>query len=304
MTVCPCCGEKFEGDLLAGCPACGAQAVGGPLAQPEFMLPSYGRAALVGAAGAILCLTLLAGTIAALLKNSPLKFDFWTIVAAGETAAWSLKWLALPALLIALWSGVRLNATIRRSPLRFAGARFAHGGLIASAFVGVLIIGLIGATVPERLRQHQRGVDAGIEAYGNTFVRAQLEYRARFGRVPESLADLQNSIPDTDGSLAAALKGLDSTAYKPSADLASVPLKSKSRSLRGSALRKASMSNTGDDLPGEGLSFTNYELRLPGEDQKLNTDDDWFVRDGVVVKPTVATSQTAPAVSSGIPNSH
>jgi hypothetical protein len=268
------------------------------------MLPSYGRAALVGAVGAILFATLLVSTIAALLKNSPLKFDFWTIVAAGETAAWGLKWLALPALLFALWSGVRLAATIRNSPLRFAGARFAYGGLIASAFVGFLMLGLIGATVPERLRQHQRGVDAGIEANGNTIHRAQLEYRARYGTLPASLEDLQQRLPDADGSLAAALKGLDSTAYKPSADLASVPLKSKSRSLRGSALRKVSMSNAGDDLPGEGLSFTNYELRLPGEDQKLNTDDDWFVRDGVVLKPIIATSPVAPAVSSGIPNSH
>jgi hypothetical protein len=31
------------------------------------------------------------------------------------------------------------------------------------------------------------------------------------------------------------------------------------------------------------MSFTNYDLRLPGEDKVLNTDDDLIVRDGLVM---------------------
>ena len=56
MTICPCCGEKFDGELSDGCVACGARAVGPPLARPERELPSYGHALAVSAAGVVLLL--------------------------------------------------------------------------------------------------------------------------------------------------------------------------------------------------------------------------------------------------------
>ena len=31
------------------------------------------------------------------------------------------------------------------------------------------------------------------------------------------------------------------------------------------------------------MSFTNYELRLPGKDKKRNTEDDLVVRDGLIL---------------------
>ena len=54
--------------------------------------------------------------------------------------------------------------------------------------------------------------------------------------------------------------------------------------LRGEVIRKASMSIPVADHGG--ISFTNYELRLPGEDKILNNDDDLMVCDGLVMTLT------------------
>lgn len=294
MTVCPCCGFKFEGDLQDGCTGCGARAIGAPLAPPERELPFYGRALFVGMLGAILLGTFLVTTIVALFAQVPFSLGFWSVVGAAETAAWQLKWAALPLTLIALWPGVRICASIRRAPVRFGGGRLAHGGLAALILVVVMFAAFIGATVPERLRQRQRGLEAGIQARLWTFQRAQLQYRARFGTFPADLDDLRKLLPDPDGSIAAAVNGLDINNYKPSGSFAALPSKPKSRTLRGAALRKASATGGTDDSPTESISFTNYELRLPGDDKKLNTKDDWIMRDGLVIKPAQALDQSAP----------
>lgn len=295
MTVCPCCGFKFEGDLYDGCQSCGAQAVGAPLAPPERELPFYGRAFFVGAIGFGLLTTFIVSTIVALFARVPFSVDFWSLVGAAETAAWQMKWVGLPVGLFALWASVRLCAGIRREPVRFAGGRLAHSGLASLALVVVLFVTLIGASVPERLRQHQRGLEAGHQARLWTFQRAQLEYRSRFGTYPTDVKDLLVRLPDPDGSIAAAIGQLNASNYKPSSDLAALPSKPKSRQLRGAALRQASTSASADDSPTtESISFTTYELRLPGEDKKLNTADDWIMRDGMITKPANALDQTPP----------
>jgi hypothetical protein len=57
-------------------------------------------------------------------------------------------------------------------------------------------------------------------------------------------------------------------------------------SMRPAALRRA------EEMPAERLVFTNYTLRLPGRDKRLGTDDDLFVRDGMIGRPPV---EEAPA---------
>src|SRR5438067_1537880 len=147
MTVCPCCGFKFEGDLQRdGCKSCGARAVGPPLSRPAHELPFYGRA-----------------------------------LSAAETAAWRLKWIALPVILLTLWASSLICASIRRNPKRFAGSRIAHTGLTAAALVTVMIATFIGITIPERLRQRQLGLEAATSARLYTMHRAFLEYRALYG---------------------------------------------------------------------------------------------------------------------------
>jgi hypothetical protein len=278
-----------------GCTACGAQSVGEPLAQPEYLLPFYGRAFFVTTVGALMLLVFLGSTIAALFQRSHLSFDFWSIVAAAETAAWRLKWFALPIAPLALWSTLRVCATLRREPTRFNGLRFAHTGLAVSALVILMFATCIGVTIPERLRQRQLGIEAGQEAVGYTFKRAMVEYRLRYKTLPSDLYELKDKLPDADGSIAAMLADIDPSGYRTWTLQASLPPK-KSRSLRGAAIRTVSAST--DDSPGEGVSFTDYEMRLPGEDKILNTDDDWLVRNGVVTKPSPSNAQMTGASSS------
>ena len=299
MTICPCCGFKFIGDLRAGCIACGARAVGEPLARPEHELPSYGRALFVGAVGALLLIAFLAATLSALLTLPTFSLNTGSIVAAAESAAWRLKWIALPVTLVALWSGVRICASIRRAPGRFMGVRLAYGGLTTSALVAVLIATFIGVTIPERLRLRQRGIEATYRAQLYTIARAQLEYRLRYGTLPATLEDLRDRerIPDPDGSIAAALVGVASNSYKSWSVQARLP-EAKSRKQRGTALRRVSLSPSADDMPDEGVTFTNYELRLAGEDKVMGTDDDWMVRDGMIVRPADLALQASPASAS------
>jgi hypothetical protein len=286
LIICPCCGLKFEGDLSVGCTGCGARSVGPPLARPEHELPSYGRALLVTISGALLLATFLASTAFALYEQDTFSLAFWSVVAAAQTAAWRLKFLALPAALLAVWVSLALCRSIRHEPGRFIGSRLAHMGLGSSALAALLIITFIGITVPERLRQRQRGIDAGIYAEGYTIQRALLEYRARYGTYPTDMKDLRERLPDPDGRLAAALNAVDIRGYTPRADLASALPKAKTRRGRPAQIRRAALDASTDDSLEEKVSFTNYELRLPGEDKILNTEDDWLMRDGVILKPS------------------
>jgi hypothetical protein len=234
--------------------------------------------------------TFLVSTMVALFERGSASFGFWTIMGAAETAAWRLKWVAIPAALFAIWTGALICRSIRRNPQRFLWARVARSGLWSAVTVAVLIATLISITVPERLRQRELRQEASIYAQGYTIQRALLDYRARYGTLPATLDELRR-LPDLDSSIATALVGIDSTAYSPGAELAALP-KKKSRSLRGSALRNASLRTT-DDAPEGGLSFTRYELRLPGPDNKMGTEDDWAMRDGVITKPVELDKQQA-----------
>ena len=290
MTVCPCCGFKFEGDLQTdGCGSCGARAVGPPLSRPLRELPSYGRALLVGVMGGVMLVTFLVSTVIAIFERSPVSLRFWSLMGAAETAAWRLKWVAIPATLLALWVGSTVCRSIRRNPKRFIWGRVAHGGLWAIVTVAVLMVTLIGITVPDRLRQIEFRQEASIYAQGYTIQRALLDYRARYGTLPSTLDELRR-LPDADRSIASALAGIEASAYSPGADLAALPKKKSRAPRRGAALRNASLRST-DDAPEGGLSFTKYELRLPGPDNKLGTEDDWTMRDGVILKPAKTEEQ-------------
>jgi hypothetical protein len=236
----------------------------------------------------------LAQTVAARLQDGPLSFSFWSWVAAGETAAWRLKWIAIPVTLLVVWGGSRVYRSMMQTPSRFVGLKLARRGLLASAFVSLMIATLIGVTGPERLRQRRDGIESGVNAMGYTLGRAFLEYRERYGTFPSDVSDLKE-LPDPDGSIAAALAA-GYAGYKPSgSELAELPAKEKSRTLRGAVIRTVSASSTNDDPPGIGVSFTNYDIKLPGEDKTLGTDDDLLLRDGVVMKASEAATRTTPA---------
>ena len=297
MTICPCCGFKFEGALSTGCTGCGARSVGEPLPRPDRELPSYARSLILAVTGSVMVVVFLIETIIALVQRS-FSFSLWSLIAASETAAWRLKWVAIPATIFVLWCSRKVYRSMLQSPERFCGFRIARTGLAASAIVPVLIAVLIGVTVPERLRQRAEAAEAGTVVVGRTIDRAIFEYRMQFERLPSDLNDLKQ-LPDADGSIAAALAVIDvesnPTAYKPTADVAA---SQKPQSFRGAALRKASL-NSDDNSMSEGLAFTNYEIVIPGPDKIRGTEDDMILRDGIITKasespkPIISTSASA-----------
>ncbi|HBB89132.1 MAG TPA: hypothetical protein DC047_16115 [Blastocatellia bacterium] len=240
--------------------------------------------------GALLVLVFVTQTFVALTQFSArgaksnlaflsmIPFDGWSWLAAGETAAWRLKWIAIPLAIFVFLFGRKLYRSIAASPDRFCGVRYARRGLIASLAVPVLILILIGITVPTRLEYRQLGIEAGLNAQARRIDRALDEYRATFGTLPDNISDLKQ-LPDADRSLATALSSLDVSGYRPSAELAAVP--KKPQKLNGAVIRNASISGADESIT-ERLSFTNYELLLPGADKVLGTEDDLILRDGIV----------------------
>ena len=293
MTICPCCGSKTNGDWSQGC-ACGAQSVGEPLPRPEHELPSYARALVLAASGSLMVLTLVVQTVNAFLQKVPTSktyseafalvrvaaVDALRWLAAAETAAWQLKWVAIPVTLLVVFGSRKLYRSVQESPDRFCGLRHARFGYIASAAVPLMILILIGATVPDRLKQRSDRIDAQNKAIGYGFDRVSFQYKRQFGTYPADTDDLKR-LPDPDGSIAALLKEIEGAEYKASAEVAAVPTKKPQR-LRGAVIRNASLDT--EEPMNEGLSFTDYELRLPGYDKQLGTDDDVIVRDGIVDK--------------------
>lgn len=296
MSICPCCGDKINGDLrVESCHACGAFAIGPPLAQPDRLLPSFGRALAIGGSGALLLLVLLCGTITALFEKQPLSFEFWNVMGAAETAAWRLKWLTFPLALFALWAGGRVCARIAADPLRFAGLRLARAGFAMSAIVAASIALLIGVTVPARLRQQELAARAAQNAVAYEVSRVLLEYQTQFGSIPRTAEDLSR-LPDPDGAVARVAGVIDAGQYEPEAAIAALPnANTKTRGRRASAV-KAQPASLRDNLAAvpEGLSFTNYRLVLPGADQKLGTADDITLRDGIIFP----NAPPAPALNS------
>jgi len=295
VTICPCCGSKSTGDWSNGC-ACGARRVGEPLPRPEHELPSYARALVLAVSGTLMMLVLVAQTVNAFAQKLPTSktyseafavvrvssVDFWSWVAAAETAAWQLKWIAIPLTLIVFCGARKIYGSIKQSPERFCGLRYARSGFVASAAVPLIITILIGITVPERLELRNDGIEAGHKALGYGFERLLFQYKQEFGSYPSHKEDLKR-LPDRDGSIASLLKDIEAAEYKASAEVAAVPTKKPQR-LQGAVIRNASL--TEEEPISESLSFTNYELRLPGHDKQLFTDDDLVVLDGIVHKAT------------------
>ena len=290
MINCPSCGSNFEGDLRLGCPSCGARSVGPPLARAEHQLASYGRAVIVSAGGVAMSGVFLASFIIALIEFKGFPPRFGSIINAGEVASWRLKWAMLPVAIIVLWGGARLIRSIKQDPSKFIGLRAARLGFVASALVTLMFATLIGVTIPERLRQRQVRIDASIYSRAYTINRAQLTYRELHGFIPapDDLINELKTLPDPDGSIAEALLNLDVSAYQPGTIVASTTSKGKPLAMRGNGIRSASTNSVPATDHG-GMSFTNYDLRLPGEDKVLNTDDDLIVRDGLVL--TVSENQ-------------
>ena len=286
MIICPACGSSFEGQLCLGCPACGARAVGPPLARPEHQLVSFGPAILAALGGGLMLIGFLASTTVVWIVSKGAALDVGTIIAAGQTAAWQLKWISVPIAMAVIWGGSRSLRMIRMSPANFGGMRIARSGFNAAILATLLVATLIGVTVPERLRRREWAKQAAEKAQAYTLSRAMLQYRELHGKLPsqEEMFTQLRTLPDPDGSIAEALGRVPLDGYEATTVLAAA---SKSKTIaRGGALRNVSLTSTAD---APAVSFTNYQLHLPGADNKINTEDDLIIRDGLVM--TVAEFQ-------------
>jgi len=302
--------DSSRPDGYPACQSCGARSVGEPLPRPEHELPSYGRSLVLAVTGSLMVLIFVMQTVIAAAQlstrsvpttvtlSSIIPFDFWdytTWLAGAETAAWRLKWVMIPFTLLVLFASRKLYRSIQQSPARFCGLRYARRGFLATAAVPVLVLILIGITVPTRLKHRQWGIEAAESANAYRYDRGLEEYREVFGTLPSVASDLRR-LPDPDGSIAAALDNLDTSGYRPTADLAAMPNK-KPQQLRGAVIRNASISSA-DDPPNERLSFTNYELPLPGPDKIMGTEDDLILRDGVIYKASEMPRRNATTAAS------
>jgi hypothetical protein len=298
LTICPCCGAKVCIDLrVEPCAACGAFAVGAPLARPEFELPAYGLTSAVAAAGALVALVFVVATVFALFAQKPVSLSLWSVVASAETAAWRLKFVLLPLALLASYAGARALAHVSRTPERFVLARFALGGLSTSALVAVAMLALIVVTIPERLLQRDLARKAAEEADSYDAIRALLEYQQQFGTLPTGADDLKK-LPDPDGTIARAARMISTGQYAPESTIASLPAsKSLGRRSTNVTVRPVSLRSGSDEPQGEPLVFTNYTLHLAGRDKKFGTEDDLYIRDGMIVAAPPAASKAlrAPA---------
>jgi hypothetical protein len=239
---------------------------------------------IVSASGVAMSGVFVASVIAALIEFGAFPPRFWSIVAAGEVASWRLKWVMLPLAIVVLWGGARMIRSIKASPSKFIGLRAARLGFTASALVTVLVGALVAVTIPVRLERRQWSLEAATYAQGYTLHRALLEYQALHGTLPsENLVKELRTLPDSDGSIAEALRTLDASGYNPGSVLAAASTKSKPLVSRGSAIRNAD-NGTNATADHAGVSFTSYDLRLPGEDKILNTEDDFIMHDGVVTR--------------------
>jgi hypothetical protein len=237
-------------------------------------------------------LVFLGLVVAALVENKPARLGFWAIVTAGEIAAWRVKWEVLFSSLIGLWVSGRIIRVISQNPQRFIGllpAQIGLGGVIA---VTLMVAGLIGITVPERLRQRQYSIDAGISAGGHTIDRALLEYRQLHGTFPDrdKWIDALKKVPDPDGSIAEALRFADPNGYDATTTVAVAATKSKPVVGRGTALRGG---NPASSLETAAVTFTSYTLRLPSEHRWFSSEENYIMQDGVIKKESEVPAAAA-----------
>jgi hypothetical protein len=254
------------------------------------MLPSYGHALAVCAAGFVLLAAAVGATAGSLLQFEEFAFDAKTLLRAAETAAWRLKWTALPAGLVLTGLCAWLCGRMRREPSRFVGHRHARLGLVTTAAVAFALAALIGMTVPERLHIRELGKRAAENAVLYETDLALARYKKKFGTYPAALTDLRR-LEDPDGSVARLLANIAPGEYKAETDLASL---STGRGAKSRGRRRAGTADTSD----AGIALTNYGLTLPGRDRVLGTADDLYIRDGRIreeapratfVKAAVAT---------------
>ena len=221
-------------------------------------------------------------------------------ITAGQIAAWRLKWVAIPLLIVTAWLGRKLYRSIKLQPEKVLWFQTCETRIFCVVIRRAPDCRVDRSDDSRAPATTGNGEGAAYKAYYYTFEAALLEYQAQYQTLPADTKDLQKRIPDPHGTLAEALRHIDPAGYRP---VRTSPRSGgqKSASLRGAAIRKASLSSATDDTQSGGLAFTTYELQLPGDDKILGNEDDWIAWNGGLKRVTeVSKGGVGRSVSAGI----
>jgi hypothetical protein len=184
------------------------------------------------------------------------------VLVVGAALAFT-KWLALAAVLV-IWSSSRAMRLARFDPQGYGGYRTAAGIFASTVLASVIAGGFALAYIPEYLQLRKDSQKAATMANARHVQGLLEEYRREYGSYPSSLQALKrisNEVLPTD--------------YWE---------KNFSYQGRTDAIVSGRIQVTG-------INFNNFELRSAGPDEKMGTDDDIIMRDGLFISASEAGQQ-------------
>jgi type II secretory pathway pseudopilin PulG len=173
------------------------------------------------------------------------------------------KWLALAAALV-IWSAWRAMRLAQRDPEGYGGYRTASATLAVTIFASIIAGGYSVAYVSEYMQLRRDRQRAATMANVHHIQNLLEEYKRKNGAYPSSLQALRRI---SDEALPTDYWDKNFSYQSYTKDIASVR------------------------TPIMGINFHNFELRSAGPDEKMGTDDDIIMRDGLFISASEARQQ-------------
>lgn len=165
------------------------------------------------------------------------------------------KFFAIAAIAV-IWASWRATRLARRDPESYGGYRTAAAMLVVTIIGGVIASAYAAAYVPRLLENRRLRQVAATSAAFHHMAGLLEEYKQAYGSYPRNTQELKKAINES----------LPSDYWRKS-----INYQSYTDSIADS---KAG---------GVGINFRNFELRSAGPDEKMGTDDDVIMRDGIVL---------------------
>jgi hypothetical protein len=257
MMLCPCCGNDIADTRQC---SCGARFVGEPLGGLSVRVQRLG----------------------------PVMIAIVLFVAVVGSSLIITKWLAFAGGL-AIWQAWRAVRLARRDPIGYGGYRAAAATLIISLAAGAVAVGYGIAYIPRFLDNRRERQISATTANMYHILGILQEYRQKHGGLPPDLQAL-NKLSD---------QSLPSDYWDKRFKYQSWALAAETPLTGGAGRinidRRGARSQAEEQTPLSGINFNNFELRSAGPDEKLGTDDDIIMRDGLVISAAEAAKQPIPS---------
>jgi hypothetical protein len=196
------------------------------------------------------------------------------------------KYLAFAGVLV-VWSARRAMRLARRDPEWYGGYRTAAATLVVTLAAGAVAGGFGIAYIPKYLENRKMRQEAATRAAFLHLAGMVEEYKQKYHGYPDTIAEAiteplptdywENEIEyhswgegiaiNTEGMRG---KDIKEAAAEQSPNLAAI----NAKDIRGKDIK-------GRSPKVVGFTFNNFELRSAGPDEKMGTDDDIIMRDGV-----------------------